>query len=163
MKWLKRILIAFALLLAVAVAVPFFVTLDDYIPRIEKEVSARLKEPVSIKSIRFGVLPLPHITVDGITVGKTEDIKLGKVTLTPELFSLLAPTKVIKSINLKSLVLTQRAIDRIPAWSKPDGAKAPQQPPPVRVESISLDDALVKLDKASFGPFDALVNLDGKG
>jgi uncharacterized protein involved in outer membrane biogenesis len=51
MKWLKRILIALGLLLIVAVAVPFFVTLDDYIPRIEKEASARLKEPVTIKSI----------------------------------------------------------------------------------------------------------------
>ncbi len=59
--------------------------------------------------------------------------------------------------------MTQRAIDRIPAWSKPDGAKAPQQPPLVRVESIRLDDALIKLDKAIFGPFDAQVSLDGRG
>ena len=40
MKWLKHILIALAVLLAIAIAVPFFVTLDDYIPRIEQEVAA---------------------------------------------------------------------------------------------------------------------------
>ncbi len=90
MKWLKRISIVLALLLAVAAAVPFFVTLDDYIPRIEKEASEKLREPVTIKSIKIGTLPLPHVTVDGITVGKTEDIKLGKVTVTPDLFSLLS-------------------------------------------------------------------------
>ena len=163
MKWLKRISIALALLLAVAVAVPFFVSLDDYIPRIEKEASARLKEPVTIKSIKVGMLPVPHITVDGISVGKTEDLKLGKVTVTPDLFSLLAETKVIKSIELKSLVLTQKAIDKIPVWSKPDGARPATQPPLVRVESIRLDDALVKLDKTSFGPFEARINLDSKG
>ena len=163
MKWLKRILIALVLLLAVAAAVPFFVTLDDYIPRIEKEASAKLKEPVTVKSIKFGMLPLPHITVDGIAVGKTEDVKLGKVTVTPALSSLFAATKVIKSIELKSLVLTQKAIDKIPVWSKADGAKSPDQPPLARIESIRLDDALVKFDKSTFGPFDARVSLDSKG
>jgi len=161
MKWLKRILIVLALLLAVAVAVPFFVTLDDYIPRIEKEASARLKEPVTIKSIKFGMLPLPHVTVDGITVGTTGDVKLGKVTVTPDPFSLFSATKVIKSIELKSLVLTQKAIDKIPAW-KADATTAAVRQATVRIESIRLDDALFKLDKASFGPFDARVNLDSE-
>ena len=90
MKWLKPILIALAVLLVIAVALPFFISLNDYIPRIEKEVSARLKEPVSIKSIKFAALPLPHVTVDGITVGKTDDIKLGKVMLTPRSFLVAA-------------------------------------------------------------------------
>ena len=145
MKWLKRMLIALAVLLVIAVALPFFISLDDYIPRIEKEVSARLKEPVSIKSIRFAALPLPHVTVDGITVGTTDDIRLGKVLVTPDLFSLLQSTKVIKSIEIDSLVLTQKAIDRIPAWTKSDAAKSPQPPPQVRVESIRLDNAVVRL------------------
>jgi len=160
MKWLKRVLITLVALLAIAIAVPFFVTLDDYIPRIEKEVTAKLKEPVSIKSIKFVALPLPHVTVDGITVGKAGDVKVGKVTATPDLFSLLSATKVIRSIEIKSLVLTQKAIDKIPVWSKTDDAKSPAL---VRIESIRLDDALLKLDKASFGPFDARVNLDPKG
>jgi uncharacterized protein involved in outer membrane biogenesis len=156
-------LIALAALLAIAVALPFFISLNDYIPRIEEEVSARLKEPVSIKSIKFAALPLPHVTVDGITVGKTDDIKLGKVTVTADLFSLLQSTRVIKSIEIDSLVLTQKGIDKIPAWAKSDPAKPPQQPPQVRVESIRLNSALVNLGKASFGPFDARVSLDSKG
>ncbi len=163
MKWIKTILIALAVLLVIAVAMPFFISLDDYIPRIEKEVSATLKEPVSIKSIRFSALPLPHVTVEGITVGKTDDIRLGKVTVTPDLFSLLQSTKVIRSIEIDSLALTRKAIDKIPAWTKSDAAKPPQQPPQVRVESIRLDNAVVTLDKAGFGPFDARVRLDSKG
>lgn len=163
MKWLKRILIALAMLLVIAVALPFFISLNDYIPRIEKEVSARLKEPVSIKSIKFAALPLPHVTIDRITVGKTDDIKVETVTVTPDLFSLLGSTKVIKSIEIHSLILTQKAIDKIPAWSKPDDTKPPQQPPQVRVESIRLVNALVRHDKASFGPFDARVSLNSKG
>jgi len=162
MKWLKRILIALAVLLVIAGALPFFISLDDYIPRIEKEVSARLDEPVSIKSIRFGALPLPHVTVEGITVGKTDDIRLGKVLVTPDLLSLLQPTKVIRSIRIDSLVLTRKAIGTIPAWSRPDAAGSPP-PPQFRIESIRLDNAMVRLDKASFGPFDARVRLNSKG
>jgi uncharacterized protein involved in outer membrane biogenesis len=159
MKWFKRALAALAVLLAIAGLSPFLITLDDYIPRIEKEVSARLKEPVSIASIRFAALPLPHVTIDGIAIGKTGDIKLGQVRLTPDLFSLLRSTRVLKSIEIDSPVLTQKAIDKFPVWARSDATG----PPPVRIESIRLKGALVSYGKASFGPFDARIELDGKG
>lgn len=162
MKWLRRTLIALAGLLVVAAAAPFFISLDGYIPRVEQEVSTRLKEPVSIKSIKFAALPLPHVAVDGITVGKTDDIRLGKVTVTPDLLSLLQPTWVIKSIEIDSLVLTPKAIDAIAALVKAESAKPPQ-PAPVRVENIDVTNAVVRLDKARIGPADARVRLDSRG
>src|SRR5688500_4996109 len=164
MKWLK-ILGGLVLVLVLALAaMPFFISLDDYIPRIEQEVSARIREPVKIASLRAAVLPLPHITVRGITVGKSEDIKVGKVTVTPDLWSLGSATKVIKSIEIDGLVLTQKAIDRIATWI-PSAPKpgAPAEPLPVRVESIKIDDAGVKLQKAAFGPCDARLNLRADG
>jgi uncharacterized protein involved in outer membrane biogenesis len=163
MKWLKRILMALTGLLVVAAALPFLISLNDYIPRIEQEVSARLKEPVSINSLKFGILPLPHITVDGIKVGKADDITLGKATVTPDLLSLLQSTRVIKSIEIDSLVLTRKAIGTIAALVKSESAKPPQQTPAVRVESIDLTNVVVRLDKVEFGPFNAHVRLDGKG
>ena len=165
MRWFKRILIGLAVLVAVlvamAVAIPFFVSLDDYIPRIEKAASDKLKEPVKIGKLRLSVVPVPHLVIDGITVGKTEDVKVGKVTVTPELSSLFSPTRVIRSIEIGSLVVTQKGIDKIPVWSKQEAK--PGEPAVVRIASIRLDDALVKLDKTSFGPFDARVRLDEKG
>ena len=164
MKWLKWIGVVLGVIVLILAAVPFFISLDDYIPRIEQEISARLKEPVKIGSLKASGLPLPHVTVGGVTVGKTEDIKVGKVTVTPDLFSLLGSTKIIKSIEIDGLVLTQKAIDKIPAWTKTDAKPgAPAQPPAVRVESIKLDDAVVKLQKATFGPFDAKLSLTGDG
>jgi uncharacterized protein involved in outer membrane biogenesis len=162
MKWAKRIGIGFAALLAILLVLPFFISLNDYIPRIEKEASARLGEPVSIKSLTVSLLPLPHLTVDSITVGKTQDITIGKVTVAPELLSLVASVKVIRTIEINGLVLTQKALDKIPVWTKVD-PKVPQQPAQVRVESIRLDDALVKFDRNSFGPFDAVVKLTHSG
>ena len=132
MKWLKRIGIALVVLLVIAAAIPFFVKLDDFIPRIEREASAKLKEPVTVKSLKFSMLPVPHITVDGISVGKTQDVTLGTVTVTPAVLSLLSATKVIRSIELKSLVLTQKALDKIPVWSKTERTDAS---PLIRIES----------------------------
>ena len=163
MKWVSRAAIVLGGLLALIVALPFVISLTDYIPQIEKEASAKLKEPVTIGSIRLAPLPLPHLAIDGVTVGKSEDLKLGKVTVTPNLFSLLGPSKVIRSIEIDSLVLSRQALDRILALSRSDPARQPQQPPPFRVENIRLDNALVKLDKTDFGPFDARVHLDSKG
>jgi uncharacterized protein involved in outer membrane biogenesis len=166
MKWLKAILIGLGLLLAIAVALPFFFSLNDYVPQIEKAVSDKVKEPVSIKSIKLTALPLPlplplpHVAIDGIKVGTTDDIRIGKVLVTPDLFSLLQSTKVIKSIEIDSLILTQKALDKIPVWSKPDTAWSPTQ---FRVESIRLKNVQVNYGKASLGPFDALVSFDSKG
>jgi len=67
MKWLIGALGALILLVAAAVAVPFLLPLEDYIPRIEKAVSDRLNEPVKIRKIRLVAFPLPHAVIDGIT------------------------------------------------------------------------------------------------
>src|SRR4051812_37430843 len=103
MKWFIRLTITALVLIVMAAAVPFFVQLDDFIPRIEKEAAARLKEPVTIKSIKLQMLPLPHVTIDGISIGKAGDIQLEKVTVTPALNSLLSSPRVIRSIDVKAL------------------------------------------------------------
>ena len=164
MRWLKRIIALLGVIILILAAVPFFITLDDYIPAIEEEVSARLREPVKIGSLRVAGLPLPHLMVRGVTVGATEDIKVGTVTVTPDLRSLLETTRVIRSIEINGLVLTQNAVDRIPAWIPLEvKAAGSSQPPAVRVEAIKLDDVVLKLEKATLGPFDAQLSLTPDG
>jgi len=162
MKWIKRIGLGVTALLAILLVLPYFISLNDYIPRIEKEASVKLGEPVTVKSLKVALLPVPRLTVDDIAVGTTGDIQIGKVTVTPELMSLLTSVKVIRAIEIRGVVLTQRGIQRIPALAK-TGTKAQKQPTPVRVERIRLDDALIRLDKASVGPFDAEAILNAAG
>jgi uncharacterized protein involved in outer membrane biogenesis len=158
MKWLKRVGIALLVLIAILAAVPFFITLNDYIPTIEREVSARIQEPVSIENLRVSGLPVPHLTIDGITIGSAEDVTVGKVVVTPDLWSLLRAVRVIRSIELRNVVLTPRALAMLPAWSQSDAG-----PTGVRIESIRLDDAIVRLERGRFGPFDAWVRVNASG
>lgn len=163
MKWLKRSALALALLLLTAAVLPFLIPLDGYIPRLEKEATARLHEPVSIERIRLSALPLPHVVVDGIAIGASGDVKVKRVLLSPDLLSLLRSDKVIKRIEIDTPVLTQEAIGRIPAWARPDPAQPPQAAPQIRIEDIRFTSALVDFGKGKFGPFDARVGLDAKG
>jgi uncharacterized protein involved in outer membrane biogenesis len=161
MKWLKRIGLIVGVLVLLLAAVPFFISVNDYIPEIEKAASERLKEPVKIEKLRLVLLPVPHLTADGITVGKTADVSLGKVTVTPDLWSLLASTRVIRSIEIDKLILTQQGMDKIPLWLGTDPES--KEPPAVRVQSVKLDDATLKLAKTTFGPFDARLRLTDAG
>ncbi|HKA42154.1 MAG TPA: AsmA family protein [Burkholderiales bacterium] len=159
MKWLKRIGLPVAALLLLLAIVPFFISVNDYIPQIEKAASERLKDPVKIESLRLTLLPLPHLTVGGVTVGKA-DLTTGKVTVTPDLWSLLGSPKVIRKIDIDKLILTQAGVEKIPQWTRSD---KPDEPPAVRVESIMLDDAVVKLEKTTVGPFDARLRMSSAG
>jgi uncharacterized protein involved in outer membrane biogenesis len=162
LKWPKRILIALAVLIALAALLPLFVSLDDYIPRIEKEASARIRQPVSIKRIRLSALPWPHVTIEDIRLGKADELTLGQVKVTPALLSLLQTTRVISSVEIDSMVVTRKAIDMITALAAAD-AVAPPQPQAVRVELVRLENVTLRLDKTDFGPFDARLTLDAMG
>lgn len=163
MTWLKRILIAIGLLFALALAVPYFFTFNNYIPRIEKAILTELKEPVSIKSIKFTSFPRPHLDIEGITLGANEDVNLNKVVLIPDILSLLQSSFVIKSIEIDSPIFTQKTFDMILKLIKTNIDPASQKPSQVRIESIHFVNALIKFGKVNFGPFDARVNLDSTG
>lgn len=163
MKWFKRAVLVFSVFLAALAVVPLFVSLDDYRPQIEAMVSDKLKEPVTLRKLALRGLPLPHAVIEGIEVGKAGDhLKAGKVAVTPDLLSMLSSTKVIRSIDIDGLLITQRALDKIPQWTKTD-PKAPPAAFKVVVREIRLNDASLQLQKKKLGPFDAEVDIGDDG
>lgn len=161
MKWLKRLgIVVFALVLLLGI-VPFFISVDDYRPQIERILSERIKEPVRLKSLRLAGLPLPHLIIEGVEIGKA-DVKVGRIAVTPDLLSLLGDIKVIRSVDVSGLVINQNALDWLPLWVAPDPRAKPANFT-VLVRSLSLDDAMLKLQKTTFGPFDARVSIASTG
>lgn len=145
-------------LVAIAAVVPFFVTLNDYIPALEKELSTRVGEPVSIDNLHAALLPVPHARVEGITIGTAGDVQVGKVILKADLWTLVRREKVIRSIDLEDVTLTQKALGSLAGLAQGDrGAGA------VRVENVRLSNALVKLEGSKFGPFDVHVRVSNAG
>lgn len=161
MKWVKRIGIGVVVLAAVLGVLPFVLSVDDYRPRIEREISARLKEPVTIVRLRAFALPTPHVTADGITIGKTGDVKVAKLVIAPDVWSMLGETKVIRYVELSGLHLTQAGMDKLAVLGKTD-SKAPPRPAAVRVGRVKVDDATLLFGKNAFGPFDATVAMNDR-
>ncbi len=161
MKWLKRLGIVVFVLVLLMGAVPFFLSVEDYRPQIEQLLSERIKEPVRLKSLRLAGLPLPHLIIEGVEIGKA-DVKVGRIKVTPDLLSLLGDIKVIRSVDVSGLLINQNALDRMPLWVASD-PKAKPAGFTVLVRSISLDNAMLKLEKTTFGPFDALVSISSNG
>lgn len=158
MKRLKHIGLALAVLVTLLVVVPYLVTLNSYIPVVEKHAADILGEPVSIRSMRAGVFPVPHARIDGIVVGRTEDIKIGKVTVTPKLMSLFRTDKVIRRVDVEDLALSHKAFGVLTALTQQKSDSAD-----IRVEEIQIHAATVQLEQSSFGPFDLRVHLSSPG
>ena len=155
MKWLKRSAVVLFVLVALLALVPFFVTLNDYIPVIENEISARLEQPVSIDNLHASAFPTPQVVIDGITIGSAEDIRVGKLSFRPDVRSLLSGEKVIRSVEVKDVVISEKALGTLLALAQRDTAG----PAAIRLERIRLDNIVLKLEQASFGPFDALIEV----
>ena len=159
MKWFKRSAIALGIVILLLATLPFLISLDNYVPIIEREASARLKEKVTVEGVRLFLFPVPHITVSGIAVGKEADIKVGSVKVTPDLWSLLGAVKVIRDIEVEDLLLTQAAIDKLPLSAKSEGGQAA----PVRLSAVRIRNATVLMEKSKIGPLDASVSLNDAG
>ena len=161
MKWLKRLGIVVFVLISLLGILPFFISVDDYRPQIERVLSERIKEPVRLKSLRLAGLPLPHLVIEGVEIGKA-DVMVGRIAVTPDLLSLLGDIKVIRSVDVSGLVFNQNALDRLPLWAATDPRAKPANFT-VLVRSVNLDDAMLKLQKTTFGPFDARVSISSNG
>ena len=138
MKFRKRWYLGVGIAVALLLAVPFVLPLGRLIPEIERVASEQLKAPVRIESLRLFILPLPHLSIEGITVGRTPFLQVQKVNVTPQLTSLFSEQKVIREINLRGVVMGQQLISKASRWASQPGSGGPA---PVRVEHIEIRDA----------------------
>ncbi|MBI2311326.1 MAG: hypothetical protein HYU77_02345 [Betaproteobacteria bacterium] len=158
MKALKWLAVAFVILLALAVALPFLIPLGTYIPVIEKQASGKLKEPVKVGTLRSAFFPVSQLTIGNIAVGRGPDIQVKSVSVVPDLASLFGAVKVLRVIELDGVTVTQDALAKIPVWTKGDGS-----PAAVAVRRITFSDVTLKLKQGPLGPFEGEVRLAAAG
>ena len=142
MKSHKRLFIGVGVTVAALLILPFLIPLGHFIPEIERIASEQLKAPIKVESLSLFFLPLPHLTVKGIVVGKKPFLEVEKVIITPRLTSLLSDQKVISEISLHGVVIGQPLIAKASAWAGRSGGGGPAT---VRVERVEVRDAFVNL------------------
>jgi uncharacterized protein involved in outer membrane biogenesis len=139
MNWLKRLLYLLVFLVVVAVALPFVLPLNFYIPKVERLVSDRVHEPVTIGALHVALLPEPGLVLEDFSIGKLQDFRAQVVRVSFEPFSLLQPVKVLNEISFDSVTASQEVLGRMASWLKPEGASQQAQIRNIRLSKLRMD------------------------
>ena len=119
-KWLWALLVLFGLI-AAALAVPFLVPLEGYIPQLTKHVSASIGQPVSIQDLRLQLLPTPRVAIVGLTLGRRNEVSIERGSIVPDLLLLLSGQVVLREIRADGVRIKQSALDLLDKLLKSGG------------------------------------------
>lgn len=128
-------LVALALLILVALALPFIVPLDGLAPRIEAPAAQALGLPVRIGGVRLHLLPLPHAGLRDIEIGKGE-IRIASVSAWPDWSLLIRGTPALSRVSVDDVELRDSALPRLTAAGKPGGGTAGPLPALIEVKRL---------------------------
>ena len=108
--WIPVVLLA---VLAIALAVPFLVPLDGYIPELNKLISDKIGQPVSITSLRLQLLPTPRVAIVGLRLGRKDEVSIERGSIVPDLLLLLAGEYAVREIRADGVRLKASALDLV--------------------------------------------------
>lgn len=148
-----------ALLLLLLIA-PLLMPAHLFAPQLALAVSNRLGEPVRIGGARLALLPLPHAAITDIDIGRQPFMRVERLTLTPQLLSLVSGPLILRSVELNGVQIRQQALARIERWSAKRNTGETAQ---VTVERVLLQRVDVRLDTITLLGIDVDVKLAADG
>lgn len=158
MKHIKTLGFVILLLLAAAVVLPFLIPVKSYIPTLQTRAAERLGEPVAIGALRFRLLPAPVVTLEDIRIGPQEDVRIGALRVHPELWTLTAPVKVLRRVEVEGVTVDAPLLQRLARLAQQtDGPKT------VAVREISVRNVKLAFGDFRWEPLRADLWLDPQG
>ena len=155
---LKPVIIGVVALVAVVIGGVQLVPMNSYVPSIEKLASEHIKEPVSIGSMHVSILGGFSIILQNVRLGTTQDVKIDKVSLSPEFGSIFGDVKIIRKMEVESVTVAEEVLPRLPRWLEAAVADKRLEIGRMVIKSIKVESHTVKLP-----PFDANLQLSPEG
>ena len=119
-SWAKSVAIGTVVLITAAAAgLLQFVPLTGQIAGVQQIMAQRLQQPVTISDMRYALFPTPHLTLEQVTIGKLQEIKINSIVADAWPFALLAEQKDIDSVEVNSVAMEQDVLAMFPGWVKP--------------------------------------------
>jgi hypothetical protein len=113
-RWLKILLLvpllAVAGLAAVAVALHFWISSDDFRGRVEREASATLGVPVRLGGVAVDLVPLPAVALDRVSIRSSPPLTLERVEARPVWLSLLQGRLEVATLVVRKAVVPEAAV-----------------------------------------------------
>jgi cellobiose-specific phosphotransferase system component IIB len=142
---LKPVIIGVAVLLAVVLGGVQLVPMNSYLPAMQLVASEHIKEPVSIGSMHVSILGGFTINLQNIKLGTTQDVKIDKVSLSPELGSVFGDVKIFRKVEVDSVTVAEEALSKLPKWFDSVVADKNMRIDRIVVKSVKIESRNVKL------------------
>jgi len=155
---LKPVIIGIAVLIAVVIGGVQLLPMNSYAPVIEKLASDHIREPVSIGSMHVSIVSGFTINLQNIKIGTTQDVRIDKISLSPEFGSVFGDVKIIRKVEVDSATVAEEVLPRLSKWLEAAAADKNIQIGRIVVKSIKLETRTAKVP-----PFDADLQLSSQG
>jgi membrane protein involved in colicin uptake len=153
-KWSRPVALSAIVLVLGALGLLHVVPLTGYGPAMEELAASALGEPVKIGSVHAALLPYPHFKLEGVTVGKEQNLKIASVRAVPELSTLFGPQKTLSVLELQSVNADPEVLRRAPSWIRTDVPRS------LRVSKVVLREVKIDTARTPLPTFDGEVSLN---
>jgi hypothetical protein len=150
-------LVAAAAFVGLIAAVPWLVPVSGFIPQIEDVASERIGAPVTVGALRVALLPLPHVTAEGVVIEGGVPGSVARIRVWPVLHELFSNEKVMREVRLDGVTISEALARRLLALPPRDGPRR------ARVERVVLAKGELRLDAVTLRHLAAEAELDEDG
>jgi len=158
LKSLKPLLIFAPVAVIVMVGLLHVVNLTILIDPVEKLATESIGEPVNVQEVHASLFPQPRLILTGVTVGGTEDVRIGAVNIVSDVSMLFKDAKVLKLLEISTVTLAPADFGRQAQW-----VNAVAKSDKLKVEHITLKKISFRFSALELEPFDGKVELAPSG
>ena len=149
------------LILLILALIPLFVSLEQFRPEIEKNISKALGQEVKLGELQLHMLPVPKLRIASLQIG-TDELKADNIDIYPRTYALIDKRIDIRHIRIKALSLKESFIEHL-SQTKKDLVRKDQNDDPEQVfqlDHISIDELSVPISgEKILGPYELKVFL----
>lgn len=120
----------------VLIVLPFLIPTEKYLAQFERTATEMLGVPVQIAHARLYFMPTPRLSVDGVVIGKQQDITIESISVVPSLSTLFSETRNI-ALHIHQPTIKDSAVAIISPLL--DTKSDSSGPSPVEISSIEID------------------------
>jgi|GEM_PF-1094273 len=97
-------------LVALLIAAPYLIPQEEYLGTVTQHLSEAVDRPVEIEAIRLHLLPLPGATLEGVSIGGAEPVRVDQLHVPVELRPLWGRRIVVSRLELEGVRASKDAV-----------------------------------------------------
>jgi hypothetical protein len=117
-NWPKLVGIAAGVVLVAALVLLHVAPLPFLVAPAEEALAQRLGVPAKVFNVRYALLPSPRLTLERVSIGKLEDIKIESIVVDAGPLALLAVPVEIEHAEAVAVRVPEDALALVPAWTR---------------------------------------------